>query len=82
MRTVPSARCRPGHAIGSTVATVTSLGAPSGTCSGRTETVAVAAGRISRKATQSVSPSSPSNGRRSNGAGFGRDCLDAESEPR
>ena len=39
MSTVPSARCRPGQAIGSTVATVTSLGAPSGTCSGRTVTL-------------------------------------------
>ena len=65
-----------------TEAVRTSLGAPSGTCSGRTVTTAVAAGRISRRATQSVSPASPSNGRRSNGAGVGRDCLDAVSVPR
>ena len=69
--------------MGSTVATVTSSGAPSGTCSGRTLTTAVAAGRISRRATQSVSPARPSNGRRSKGTGPGRERREVPlSEPR
>src|SRR5687768_8772065 len=48
---------------------VTSSGAPSGACPLANRTVAVAAGRISRIATQSVSPVSPSKGRETNGAG-------------
>ena len=83
MSTDPSARCRPGHAIGSTVATTTSCGAPSGTKASATRTLAVAAGRISRTATQSVSPASPWNGRRSKGAAAGRERRSAPvSEPR
>src|SRR3954453_16089079 len=70
--TSPLSRCRPGQASGSTVAIVTSSGAPSGALPAAKRTVAVAAGTISRIATQSVSLARPSNGRATNGAGSGR----------
>src|SRR6478735_208433 len=70
--TSPFSRCRPGQASGSTVAMVTSSGAPSGALPLANRTVAVAAGTISRIATQSVSPGRPSKGRATKGAGAGR----------
>ncbi len=60
--TEPSSRRRAGQAIGSTVASVTD-GMPSGRPSLRGSST-VAAGTSSRSATQSHSPGSPSNGRR------------------
>ena len=80
-KTVPSARCSPGQASGSTVAMVAPAGAPSGACPFAKVTVAVADGRISRIATQSVSPGRPSNGRATNGAGSTRVVAEPWSAP-
>src|SRR5665811_1591634 len=62
--TTPSDRCSAGHACGSTVTTRMSRDP----CSAVVRAVAVAAGTTSRIATQSGSPGSPSNGRRTNSA--------------
>lgn len=62
MRTVPSERCSAGHAMGSTVAIVADS-TPSGAWPSANRTATVAAGRISRIATHSVSCGSPSKGR-------------------
>ena len=62
-KTAPSPRCSAGQASGRTVASVASALAPAGTASGRRVRRAVAAGRISRMATHSVSSRSPAKGR-------------------
>ena len=77
--TSPVSRCRPGQASGSTVAIVTSSGHRPRTAPLARRTVAVAAGTISRIATQSVSLGSPSKGRATNGAGAGREDWSARS---
>ena len=66
----PPVRCSAGHASGSTVATVAGAAAPP-VPSAVTDTGAVAAGRISRSATHSVSLGRPSKGRATNGAAAG-----------
>ena len=73
--TAPSARRRPAHPSGRTVATVALRGPAAAPTPSAKVTVAVAAGTTSRIATQSVSPVRPSKGLAANGGGAAERSL-------